>query len=455
MENKDFFVYPFTRDIRRPPTYYFTNSKAEEEWSNIISYDKKNGIPLFGKIVRSDSIKYALSVDNSSGWEIKTYNDSICLVSYAFGEENGYVFIIFKAYSVFSADDIYMRLESHVYNYFENSKSNKFSMFIKRSDLDLDKLMAENPEILQKIEDIIEDGAIYSDEITTIGNSYRHDSLLKAKAQRVIWAKLHKRKIDEGYITPENDLLPHYVLQGELLEKVVTTDQLPETIRYVAGVDVAFHDLELRMVAAIVVLDARTFEVVDQVLHETDITFPYIPRLFSYREAPLVMEAWEKLSIKPDLLVCNGHGLDHPMGIGLATHLGGALDVPSIGCALLRLVGEYDPAKLGMEKGSTQPLLYEEQVGAAVRTKDGARPLMVSMGHRVSVETAVDWVLRLCGDSRLPESTRQAERLVRTILPERTEVDFWAGAEPMSAVDPGPDWPDINKVLITREGGEE
>lgn len=222
--------------------------------------------------------------------------------------------------------------------------------------------------------------------------------------------------MQEEPIAPENEFLPYYVLQEEMREKVVKTDQLPPEIRYVAGVDVAYNDQEQRMAGAIVVLDARTLEVVDEAVHEMAITFPYMPGLFSYREVPPILEAWKKLSIKPDLVVCDAHGIAHPKGVGMATHLGIALDIPTIGCAKTRLVGEYDPAQLGKARGSTLPLMLQEQVGAVLRTQDNVNPLFVSIGHKVSIETALDWVLRLSPNYRLPETTRKADHLVNATM---------------------------------------
>jgi deoxyinosine 3'endonuclease (endonuclease V) len=455
MEQEIISFVPFKRKILKNIPHFPLGSEAEKDWDKRVENRKKSGSLLVGRIIESKIIHYVLGEGDAKGWCIIHSDHNLSFSAYVSIMDNDFGFSADKGLCYFQVKDHSLTVESYSYNHSTNKKEYYGSLGIKRSDLNIDKLLSENPDIIQRMDEIIAESNIWENEITTIGYSYIHEPEKIPRAKRVVWAMLKKQYAEEGYVSLENDFMFHYVLQGELLEKVVKTDQLPENIRYVAGVDVAFHDLELRMVVAIVVLDARTFEVVDQVLHETDITFPYIPRLFSYREAPLVMEAWEKLRIKPDLLICDGHGIDHPRGIGLATHLGAVLDVPSIGCARLRLVGEYDPAKLGKEKGSTQPLLFEEQVGAVVRTQDGAIPLLVSIGHRVSVETAVDWVLRLCRHTRLPETTRQADRLVHTILPERTEFDFWAGAGPMSAVEPPSDWPDINKVLINRGVNED
>jgi deoxyribonuclease V len=223
--------------------------------------------------------------------------------------------------------------------------------------------------------------------------------------------------MNEELFPEDENFKPYYALQDELRGKVIKTDQLPDPLRYVAGVDVAYNDLDLHMVGAIVVLDAQTFEVVDQAVHSMHITFPYMPGLFSFRELPPLLEAWKKLKIQPDLVVCDAHGIAHPQGVGMATHLGVTLDVPSIGCAKKRLIGYYDPAALGPARGSTQALrVNDEVIGMVLRTQDNIRPLFVSIGHKVSLDTAVSWVLRLCPEYRLPETTRKTDYLVNTVL---------------------------------------
>ncbi len=228
----------------------------------------------------------------------------------------------------------------------------------------------------------------------------------------------------ETFFPEDENFKPYYALQDELRGKVIKTDQLTEPVRYVAGVDVAYNDLDLHMVGAIVVLDAYTFEVVDQAMHSMHITFPYMPGLFSFRELPPLLEAWKKLKIKPDLVVCDAHGIAHPQGVGMATHLGVTLDVPTIGCAKKRLIGSYDPTALGSTRGSAQALMIKEDVvGMVLRTQDNVRPMFVSIGHKVSLETAVSWVLRLCPEYRLPETTRKTDHLVNTMLKRGDDMD--------------------------------
>jgi deoxyribonuclease V len=215
----------------------------------------------------------------------------------------------------------------------------------------------------------------------------------------------------------EQEFKQYYDLQNNLRDKVIKQDQLPEIIKYIAGVDVAYNDGSDKMIGAIVVLNAQTYEVVEQAFHEMEITFPYVPGLFSFREIPPLIEAFKKLTIKPDLIVCDAQGIAHPKGVGMATHLGIELDIPTIGCAKKRLVGSYDKTLLGQKRGDTQELIYNNVlVGKTLRTQDNTNPMYVSIGHKISLETAINWVLKLTPDYRLPETTRQADHLVNSLL---------------------------------------
>jgi deoxyribonuclease V len=211
-----------------------------------------------------------------------------------------------------------------------------------------------------------------------------------------------------------------YDLQNSLSEKVIKEDQLTEPIKYIAGVDVAYHDASDKMIGAIVILDSITFKVAEEVSHEMEITFPYVPGLFSFREIPPLIEAFKKLTIKPDLIVCDAQGIAHPKGMGMATHLGIELNIPTIGCAKKRLVGDYDKNLLGLKRGDSQELIYNNLlVGKALRTQDNTNPMFVSIGHKISLETAIHWVLKLTPDYRLPETTRQADHLVNFLLKKK------------------------------------
>lgn len=219
-----------------------------------------------------------------------------------------------------------------------------------------------------------------------------------------------------------SDFINFYKEQERLSSQVISTDRIDQ-VQYIAGADVAYNELDQRMVGALVVLDTRTLEVVDQAIHEMDITFPYVPGLFSFREVPPLVEAYQKLQIKPDLIVCDGHGVAHPKGAGMASHLGIELDVPTIGCAKSRLIGGYD--EVGATRGSFSALMLgEKEIGRVLRTQDHVKPMFVSVGHKVSLDTACEWVLKLCPEYRQPETTRRADALVRTVMKERTDIGY-------------------------------
>jgi deoxyribonuclease V len=201
-------------------------------------------------------------------------------------------------------------------------------------------------------------------------------------------------------------------LQDELARKVIVTDAFKAEIRYIAGID-AWHSDELgRSFAAIVVVDAQTLKPIEQVTAITDCTFPYITGLLSFRELPPIIEAMKQLTIKPDLCICDGQGLAHPRRFGLACHLGVIYDIPAIGCGKTRLTGKFDtPAP---ERGAYSDLEIGQQVvGRALRTQYGINPLFISVGHRISLSTACDWIVHCAPQYRLPEPIRLADKLSR------------------------------------------
>lgn len=195
-------------------------------------------------------------------------------------------------------------------------------------------------------------------------------------------------------------------LQREWAARVRCEDDLPPP-RLIAGVDVSTSRASPEGYAAIVVLQLPDLEIVEVAEAHLPLPMPYIPGLLSFREVPLAMAAYAKLSVVPDLLMVDGQGRAHPRRFGVACHLGVLLDKPTIGCAKSILVGSYE--ELGLERGSTAPLVHrQEVVGVAVRTKTRVNPVFVSCGHRISLESAVRWVLDCARGYRLPEPTRQA-----------------------------------------------
>ena len=192
------------------------------------------------------------------------------------------------------------------------------------------------------------------------------------------------------------------------LSAKVSKERSFEEVRTVAGVDVGFKGEVAR--AAVVVLSYPQLRPLDYSVAEVAVEFPYIPGLLAFREGPSVLAALEKLTIEPDLFIFDAQGLAHPRRMGLATHIGIIIDKPSIGCAKSRLCGRHHQP--GPERGSYVHLYDDDEViGAVVRTRTGVKPLYVSIGHRIDLQSAIEYVLSCCRDHRLPETTRYAHRV--------------------------------------------
>jgi deoxyribonuclease V len=189
----------------------------------------------------------------------------------------------------------------------------------------------------------------------------------------------------------------------------VTRDRLGR-VRRVGGVDASYDSPSGRVRAAVAVLALPELELVERAVVRRTVRFPYVPGYLSFREAPAVLAALAKLRSAPDLLFCDGQGQAHPRRFGLACHLGLLADLPSIGVAKSRLIGTH--GDVPEEKGSWVPLVQQnERIGAVLRTRAGVRPLYVSIGHRIRLETAIEWVIACSPRYRLPEPLRRAHRL--------------------------------------------
>lgn len=207
------------------------------------------------------------------------------------------------------------------------------------------------------------------------------------------------------------DLTPKQAiaLQRELRDRVVRTDRIGK-VRHVCGIDVGFEENGAITRAAAAVLAFPGLELVEHAIARRKTTFPYVPGLLSFREIPAVLEALAHLRTPPDLLLCDGHGIAHPRRCGLASHTGLAAGLPSIGVAKTRLIGEHRAPR--DRRGAWTPLVDAgETIGVVLRTRAGVKPVYVSIGHRISLETAVRYVLACCTRYRLPETTRWAHRL--------------------------------------------
>lgn len=202
------------------------------------------------------------------------------------------------------------------------------------------------------------------------------------------------------------------ILLQERLRPRVRREADPDlTVRTVAGLDVGYASSDDRIAAAVVVLDASTLETLDEAVVLGTSDFPYVPGLFAFREMPSLLAALDRLTVSPDLLVCDGQGVAHPRRFGLACHLGVLTDLPSVGVAKTPM-GRFDAPE--HRRGATTDLLMDgEVVGRALRTQDGVKPVFVSVGHKLDLDRACAEVLRLCTDFRLPETTRRADSLGR------------------------------------------
>jgi deoxyribonuclease V len=192
-------------------------------------------------------------------------------------------------------------------------------------------------------------------------------------------------------------------LRGQVSQETSFTQ-----VHTVAGVDVSVKDNAAR--AAVVVLDYPDLSPIDQSTTEQPVQFPYIPGLLAFREGPVVLRALEKLSTEPDLFIFDAQGLAHPRRMGLATHIGLIIDRPSIGCAKSRLCGTHHEP--GPKRGTYTYLRDgSEVIGAVVRSRNEVQPVYVSIGHKIDLEAAIEYVLNCCRGYRLPETTRWAHRV--------------------------------------------
>ncbi len=213
-------------------------------------------------------------------------------------------------------------------------------------------------------------------------------------------------------------------LQQQWAQRVRRQLELLGDITFVAGIDAAYGGNQV--LAAVVVMRFPELRVVDTIVHARPVEFPYVPGLLSFREAPAILEALQALRIRPDILLCDGQGIAHPRRLGLASHIGIATDLPTIGCAKSLLCGvASEPSHV---RGATAPVWDRgELIAMAVRTRPRVKPVYVSIGHRVDLPFAVSFLLRCCRGYRLPEPLRQADLLSKqaarsgTVLSARVE----------------------------------
>ncbi len=218
--------------------------------------------------------------------------------------------------------------------------------------------------------------------------------------------ELELHHLHPGQVSPREAI----ALQNRLRVYVRVDDELPDRISRVAGVDVGFEEGGRITRAAVAVLAFPDLKLIEQAVARRPTSFPYVPGLLSFREIPAILLALERLTKAPDLLLVDGQGYAHPRRVGIASHLGLLTDIAAIGVGKTRLCGRHAPVP--DQRGAWTPLMDgEETIGAVLRTRERVSPVFVSPGHRISLETSIEFVMRCTGRYRLPETTRQAHRL--------------------------------------------
>lgn len=199
-------------------------------------------------------------------------------------------------------------------------------------------------------------------------------------------------------------------VQRGLRHQVILEDQLPDSVHRVAGIDVGFEGQGAVTRAAVAVLDYPSLVLVESRIARRPTQFPYVPGLLSFREVPAILDALSLLEQSSDLMLVDGQGIAHPRRCGIASHLGVITGIPAVGVGKTRLVGTHGPVP--ETRGSWVALMDAgEVIGAVLRTRAGVSPLYISSGHRIGLESAVEWVMRCTTRFRLPETTRHAHRL--------------------------------------------
>lgn len=203
-------------------------------------------------------------------------------------------------------------------------------------------------------------------------------------------------------------------IQRRLVGRVIRTNRLG-SVRFVAGTDIAVSHNSPHGYAGVVVMSYPDLQIVETVSVAGTLTFPYIPGLLAFREIPLLLKAFARLRGAPDLILVDGQGLAHPRRFGIACHLGLLLDTPTIGCAKSRLFGRHKAPPPRKGHFATLYDTHNRVIGAAVRTKDRTNPIYVSIGHKISLPTAIRYTLACVRGYRLPEPTRQAHLYVGSV----------------------------------------
>jgi deoxyribonuclease V len=205
-------------------------------------------------------------------------------------------------------------------------------------------------------------------------------------------------------------------IQQELKDQLIL--EAPKMdLKLIAGADVSYSKGDDVFFSSVVVLEMPGMNIIEEATAEGGVDFPYIPGLLSFREAPVLIKAFEKVESVPDAVIFDGQGTAHPRGVGLG--------LPSVGCAKKNLVGSYKP--VGSEIGAYTPIVFKgDVVGAVLRTKRNVKPVFVSPGHKMDIPSAIEIVMKTCRGYKLPEPTRQAHLLVNRARTSRSSQGLFS-----------------------------
>ncbi|MFK7002434.1 endonuclease V [Flavobacterium covae] len=329
---------------------------------------------------------------------------------------NSDIDFIYNLYEV-SYDDSIL-IENFFWRNNEKKINARFDELFSREDLNYEKILNENQNILDEYFEVQYD--LYS------LNTFIDMSIDKVKYTKVMNAYLVSQDMQNylGKVIPDT-FMEKFVWQEEQIGKTINEDQLPTDVQFIGGVTVAYHDITQVIVAVITVMNVNSQEIVDQAIYTEDKITMHIPDVFGFNETEWAIKAFEKLTIQPQLIFCDGHGIEHPKNMGFATFLGIQLDIPTIGCAKKRLVGYYKKEDLGDKRADRIELIFDQKVvGKALRTKENTNPIYVSIGHKISLETSVNWVLETTQSTRLPFVLEKAIEIARQQMPEQFRIDF-------------------------------
>ncbi len=199
-------------------------------------------------------------------------------------------------------------------------------------------------------------------------------------------------------------------IQLQLQDKIVL-HELHEPVELIAGADVSYSRKLKKCFASVLILKYPELEIIERAEAIADVHFPYVPGYLTFREAPVLLSAFEEITLVPDLVLFDGQGIAHPRHLGIAAHLGLFLGIPTIGCAKSRLIGEYD--EVGFERGDYSALFRRNEViGAVVRTRKNVKPIFVSPGFKITVDESLECALKTCLGYRIPEPVRQSHMTV-------------------------------------------